>query len=97
VEDAPDGRRRRHPVAVASEVPGDRHRPGIEAAGGELEPQLDDPLADRSGRPTRTGRRPARARFEGVQAAVPVARQQPVQVLPADPVLGRGGRDGQLL
>ena len=34
--------------ALAFEVPGDGDRAGVEAAGGELGAQLDDPLTDRS-------------------------------------------------
>ena len=47
-------------------------------------------------RPAGAGARPARARLEGLEAAVPVPAQEAVQVLPADPVLGRRGGDGQL-
>ena len=47
-------------------------------------------------RPARVGQRPARARLEGLEPAVPVAAEQAVQMPAADAVLGRGGGDGQL-
>ena len=42
------------------------------------------------------GERPAGARLEGVEPAVPVPAQEAVQVSAADPVLRRRGGDGQL-
>ena len=44
----------------------------------------------------RVAMRPARARLEGLEPAVPVAAEEPVQMPAAHPVLGRGGGDGQL-
>jgi hypothetical protein len=97
VEDAPDGRGRRDPETLALEVPGDRDRARIEAAAGELRAQLDDPRTHGLGRPAGVAAWPARARLQGLEAAVPVPAEQAVQVLPAHPVRGRGGGDGQLL
>ncbi len=79
-----------------SEVPGDRDRARVEAAGGELGAQGDDPRAHGVGRPVRVGVRPAGARLEGIEPAVPVAAEEAVQMPAADPVLGRRGGDGQL-
>ena len=79
-----------------SEVPGDGGRARVEAAGGELRPQGDDPVAHGVGCPVRAGARPPRPRLEAVEAVVPVPPQEAVQVLAADPVLGRRGGDGQL-
>ena len=81
---------------LAPEVPGDRHRAGIEAAGGELGAQRDDPLAHLVRRPAGAGERPARARLEGVEPALTVAAEQALEMLTAEPVRGRGGGDGQL-
>ena len=97
VEDAPDGRGRRDRQALATEVPRDGDRSAIETAAHEFRPQRDDPLADVVRRPAGVGAWPARAWLEGLEAAVPVPAEQAVQVLPAHPVLGRGGGDGQLL
>ena len=97
VEDAPDGRGRRDRAPLTAEVPGDRDRTAIEPVGGELRPQLDDPGAHGIGRPARVGARSARARLEGIEPALPVPAQKPVQVPAAHPALGRGGGDGQLL
>jgi hypothetical protein len=96
VEDAPDGRGGGDRPTLAYEVPGDRDRAGVETAGGELGPQLDDPGADDFGRPVRAGMRPARARLEGVEPTGPVPAEEAVQMPAAHPVLGRGGGDGQL-
>jgi hypothetical protein len=41
--------------------------------------------------------RPTGSRFEGIKAAIPVPAEQALEVLPADPALGCGGDDGQLL
>jgi hypothetical protein len=96
MEDAPDRRGRRSREALTAQVPGDRHRAGIEPAGGELGPQLDDPGTDSLRRPARVGERPTGAWLEGVKPALPVAAQEPVQMPAAHPVLGCGGGDGQL-
>jgi hypothetical protein len=94
VEDAPDGRGRRDGETLPPQVPGDRDRSGIETAAHELRAQRDDPLADLVRRPAGVVAWPARARLEGLEAAVPVSAEQAVQVLSAHPVLGRGGGDG---
>ena len=97
MQDPPDGRGRRGRHALAPEVPGDRDGTGVETAPGELRAQRDDPRAHDVGHPPRAGVRPARSRLEGVNAAIPVPAEQALEVLPADPVLGRRGGDGQLL
>ena len=66
---------------------------GVETAPAELGAQGDDPNAHGVGRPARTGVRPAGAWIDRVEPAVPVPTQEPVQVPPADPELGRGGGD----
>ena len=82
--------------ALAPEMPGDRGRARVEAAGDELDPEGDDPVAHRVGCPVRAGVRPARARLEAVEPVLTVPAQEPVEVAPADAaLLGRGG-DGQL-
>jgi hypothetical protein len=81
---------------LASEVPGDRHRAGIETAGGELGAHGHDARPDGVGRPARVGQRSSRARLEGLEPAVTVATQERVQVASTDPMLGRHGRDGRL-
>ena len=73
VEDAPDGRGRRDRQALAPEVPGDRGRAGVEAAGGELAS-----AARRSGRARRRACRAGWSRgrrdrgSSAVEAALPV-------------------------
>ena len=96
VEDAPDGRGRRDRQALALEVPGDRHRAGIEPAGGELGAQRR--RSARGPRPAsaRAAAWPARARLEGLEAALAVAAEQALEMLTTEPVLGRGGGHGQL-
>lgn len=96
MQDAPDRRGRRDGQALPFEVPGDRDRAGVEAVGGELDAQGDDPRTDDSGRPMRSRMWPARARLEGVKPAVPVPTEEAVQMPAAHPVLGRGGGDGLL-
>ena len=96
VEDAPDGRGRRDGQALALEVPGDRGRARVETMGGELRAEGDDPDALGVGCPVRAGVRSAGAWINGVESAVPVPMQEPVQVPAADPELGRGGGHGQL-
>lgn len=76
-------------------MPGDGERTGVEAAGGELGAQRDDPRAHSLRRPSRAGHRSPRPRIEGLEAAVAVALEQTLQVLLAQPVRGRSGRDGQ--
>ena len=83
--------------ALTSEVPGDRDRPGVETAPGQLGPQGDDPCAHDIRQTARTRVRPTGSRFEGLEAAFPISAEQALQVLSADPALGRGGRDGPLL
>jgi hypothetical protein len=97
VEDAPDGRDRRDDLlALALVVPGDRDRSRVEAPGGELDAQGDDPRAHDVGRAARTGARPARPRLDGLHAVFAVPAQEPVQVPAADPVLGCRRGNGQL-
>jgi len=96
VQDPPDGRGRRGRHALAPQVPGDRDGTGVETAPGELGAQRDDPRAHDVGHPPRAGVRPARSRLDGVKATISVPAEQALEVLPADPVLGRGGGDGQL-
>ena len=96
VEDAPDRRARRHGQARALEVPGDRDRTRVEAIGSELAAQCDDPVAHGVGRSLGAAAWPTRARLDGLQAVVPVAAQEPVQVPAADPGLGCRGGNGQL-
>jgi len=96
LEDAPDGRGGRHRQALAPEVPGDRDRPGVQAPGGQLDPEGDDPVAHGRRRPRGVRQRPARPRLDGLKAVVTVPAQETMQVPAADPALGRRGGDGQL-
>ena len=82
--------------ALVPEVPGDRGRARVEAAGGELRPQGDDPIAHVVGCSLRARVRPPGPRLQIVKATLPVPPQETVQVPAADPALGRGGGDGQL-
>ena len=79
------------------EMPGNRHRAAVEAAPGQIQAQLDDPLAHRVGRQLRRSSRPARARLKSLEPALPIALEQALQVLAAHPRFGRSGRDRQLL
>jgi hypothetical protein len=94
VEDAPDGRGRRDGQALAPEVPGDGSRTRVQAAGGELDPHGDDPLAHGVRRAAGAGVRPARSRLDRLEALVTVPAQEPVQVAAADAALHRCGGDG---
>jgi hypothetical protein len=96
VEDAPDGRGGRRLQALALEVPGDRDRARVQAGRDELGPQPDDPRPDGVRRSGGVRQRSAGARLEGLEPAVPVPVQEPVQVPAAHAALGRGGSDGQL-
>ena len=64
----PDRRHRRHRVAVAGQVPGDRVRPGIQALPGQVLTQRNDLVFDTGGQPGRRGMRPPRSRE---QAQIP--------------------------
>ena len=97
VQDPPDRRARRDAQALALEMPGDRERTGVQAPGRELDPQGNDPVAHAIRRAAGAGVRPARPRLQGLEAVVAVALEQTLQVLPAHPGRGRGGRDGPLL
>ena len=57
---------------------------------------VDDPGADLVRRPAGAGERTAGTRLEGLEPAVTVAAEQALEMLTTDPVLGRGGGDGQL-
>ncbi len=94
VEDAPDGRGRRDGETLAPQVPADRDRTGVVTTGGELGAEREDPHAHGVRRPARVGLRPSGAWLERIQAAVAIASEQALQMLPAHPVLGRGGGDG---
>jgi len=96
MEDAPDGRGRRDGQAVPLEVPGDGGGTRVETSRDKLPAQGGDPVADDAGGSLRAGVRPAGSWLEVVETAVPVADQEAVQVLTADPVLRRRGGDGQL-
>jgi hypothetical protein len=62
----------------------------------QLRAQRDDPHPDLVRRPAGIGARPARPRLDGLEAALPVPVQEPVQVPAADPVLGcRGVRSSR--
>ena len=93
VQDAPDGRGRWDRQVLAPEVPGDRGGACVEAPGGELDPQRDDPVAHGTGCPARVRVRPPRPRLKVVEAVRPVPAQEPVQVPAADAALGRCGGD----
>ena len=97
MQDPADRRRRRFPETFARQMPGDRHRARVRPGSGQLATQLDDPVAHDLGRLMRAGPRPARARRQSVQAALPVADQQTVQVPAGKPVLGRSLSNRQLL
>ena len=96
VEGPADGRGRRDRQGLAPEVPRDRDRPGVEPLARELRPEGNDPLAHLVGRPLGARVRPAGPRLDGLEPVLTVPAQEPVQVLAADPVLGRGGGDGRL-
>jgi hypothetical protein len=96
VEDAPDGRGRRSGLAVPLQVPGDGDWTRVKPAAGQLGAQRDDAFADMVRCPAGAGPRPAGARIDGLDAAVPVPAQEPAQVPAADPVLGCRRGDGQL-
>jgi hypothetical protein len=96
-EDASDGRGRGGVEPFPFEVPGDRHRPGIEALRAELGAQVEDPVTHGRGRPTRVGLRSTGARLDRFEAALTVAAEQALEMLSTEPVLGCGGGDGQLL
>jgi len=96
VQDPADGRGRRWSVAVLLEVPGQGHRAGVQAVGGQLEAQLDDPVPERLGggvwvRPWSTG-----PGVDGIEPAFAVASQEAMQVLSGVSVLGCGGGDREL-
>lgn len=96
VQDAADRGGRRRPVALAFQMPADGHGAGIQALPGQFLPQLNDPVADlgrccgwiRPGSP--------RLRIDGLEPALSIPGQQPVQMSAGDPVLDRRLRDGEL-
>jgi hypothetical protein len=96
MEDAPDGRGRRGGQALPLQVPRDGGRTRVQAAGGELDPQGDDPATHLVGCPVRARVRPPGPRPEVVEASITVPAQEPVQVAAADAELGCGGGNGQL-
>jgi hypothetical protein len=57
----------------ALQVPGDGHRSGIETLAREAGAQRDDPLAHRFRCPAGAAAWPARARLDGLEAALAVA------------------------
>ena len=75
-------------------MPGDGQWPRIEAQGGELGAQGDDPLAHGVGRVARVGQGSAGTWLEGLEPTVAVAADQAGELLPTDPVLDGGGGDG---
>ena len=96
VEDPADGRGRRDGQGLAPEVPGDRGRPGVEPARGELDPQGGDPVPHRVRHGLGAAARPARPGLQAVEPVLPVPAQQPVEVAPTDAALGGRDGDGQL-
>src|SRR5438046_1872890 len=66
LEDPADRCRRGRLVALALEMPGDRVRPGVQPAGGQLDPKLDHSLTNRLGRDDRCRLRTPRARLQCV-------------------------------
>ena len=96
VEDPPDGRGRRDGQGLAPEVPGDGGGTRVEAPGGELRPEGDDPVAHGVGHRVGARVRPAGARLEAVEPALAVPAQEAVQVAAADAALRRRRGDGQL-
>jgi hypothetical protein len=83
MQDAPDGGRRGGGQALTLEVPGDGGGTRVEAAGGELAAQGGDPVTDDAGRPLRASVRPPGPRLEVVETALPVPREETMQVLAA--------------
>ena len=96
-EDASDGRGRGGVEPFPLEVPGERHRPGIEALRGELGAPGDDPLPHLLRCPAGVAAWPPRARLDRLEAALTVAAEQALEMLSTEPELGCGGGDGRLL
>ena len=67
VEDAPDRRGRRNRQLLASKMPADRRRTGVEAAGDKLGSELDDPVTHLPGRPLRAAMWAPRLRPDGFE------------------------------
>lgn len=84
-------------LLLVLQMPGDRGGAGVQAPAQQVRPQLDDPGPNRVRGAARVGPRPARAGLDGIQAAVAVAGQEPVDPLPRHPELRCGLRRAQPL
>jgi hypothetical protein len=82
LEDPPDRAHRRDRVVAARQMPVDRHRPGIEAAFGQLFAQQHDLVLELDRCRRRRRPRPSRPRHQAGIALGPVAGQQLVDPAP---------------
>lgn len=79
------------------QVPGDRHRPRVQAASGQTPAQLDHPIPYRRRRLGRVGDRPARPGLHSIETTLAVASQEALEMPAGEPALGCCSSDRQLL
>lgn len=96
VQDAADRGCRRGGESFLPQMPGDRDRAGIGARRDQHLPQLHDPITNPVGDRVRAGQRGPGSGVEPVKTFVPVAGEEPMEILPRHPMFGRGRGDRHL-